>query len=45
MELVYCYSSEDIYVYKTHHILKTTKEEKKVIQFIQTVSKGKTDGF
>lgn len=43
MELVYCNSSEVIYVYKTHHTLKTTKGEKEVIQFTQNVSKGKSD--
>jgi len=45
MELLYCYSSEVICVYKTHHTLKITKGEKKVTQFIQTVSKGKSDGL
>lgn len=45
MLYVYCYSSELIYVYKTHHTLKRTKGEKEVIQFIQIVSNGKSDGL
>lgn len=34
-----------MYVYKTHHILKIRKGEKEVMQFIQIVSKKKSDGL